>query len=287
MRQTIRLRTDLGHDWAAGLERTQVGGSCFDNDLLIRGEDVDVFRPDGSLLLALRHQAVPENVCRPAWLPLVRAAVPSHNRGSAAGGRFYPSKQDGTISKTLESVPVLSGIIGYFDRTPPRFKGCRTTAYARDDVEGWADVQPLLRAVNGVFQAGCPERYAAQLAVVRETNPWWIIPGTAFTTVTVNRNFQTAVHKDDGDLREGFGVMAVLSEGSYDGGYLCFPRYRVAVDVRDRDVLLADVHEYHGNTPLVGIEGEYDRISVVCYFREGMIHCGTTAEEYARASGLS
>jgi hypothetical protein len=279
----IQLTRDLGDGWAAGLEGRFIGGSFFDPDLLIAGEDVDVIRPDGTRLLAFRYQAVPEDVCRLAWDPLLRAAVPSRNRGAAAGGRWRPLKADGTVSGTLQSEPVLSGVMGYFDRAPPRFPGCRTTAYTRDDVVGWASAQPYIRAVNEVFRDTCPERYEAQMAVVLKTDPWWVIPGTAFTTVTVNRNFRTAVHKDEGDLAEGFGVMSVLSAGNYEGGYLVFPRYCVAVDMRDRDVVLADVHEWHGNTPIIGADGQYERVSTVLYYRSNMRYCGTAAEEYERA----
>lgn len=53
---------------------------------LISGEDVDVLKPDGSLLLALRHRALPADVCREAFLALLRAATPTDNCGMAAGG---------------------------------------------------------------------------------------------------------------------------------------------------------------------------------------------------------
>ena len=36
------------------------------------------------------------------------------------------------------------------------------------------------------------------------------------------------------------------------GGCLVFPKYRIAVDIRSQDVLLCDVHEYHGNSPITG-----------------------------------
>jgi hypothetical protein len=160
---------------------------------------------------------------------------------------------------------------------------CRPTRFTARDVTAWAAAQPFVREVNAVFRAACPDRYAAQKAAVEATHPYWVIPGTAFTTVTVNRNFQTAVHKDQGDLPEGFGVMAVLRAGAYHGGHLVFPQYRAAVDVRDRDVLLADVHEWHGNTPIVGTEGDYERISAVFYYRTNMRYCGTPGVEYARA----
>jgi hypothetical protein len=120
------------------------------------------------------------------------------------------------------------------------------------------------------------------MEMIEQTKSDWVVPGTAFTTITVNMNFRTAVHKDAGDLKQGFGVLSVLEAGDYSGCYLVFPQYRVAVDMRSADVLLCDVHEWHGNTPLVGKKGKYQRISVVLYYREKMFKCGTAEEELAR-----
>ena len=39
----------------------------------------------------------------------------------------------------------------------------------------------------------------------------------------------------------------------------------------------------HGNTKIVGKVGKFDRLSMVCYFREGMLKCGTREEELLRA----
>jgi hypothetical protein len=156
------------------------------------------------------------------------------------------------------------------------------TEYTAKDVQGWFGVLPFIRAVDDVFQRELPDRYEAQMRAVQETPSEYIIPGTVFTTVTVNRNWRTAVHKDKGDLKDGFGVMSVLDAGEYQGGYLCFPKWRVAVDMRSQDVLLADVHEYHGNTPISGEEGEYERLATVLYYRTNMRRCGL---ESAGASG--
>jgi len=187
-------------------------------------------------------------------------------------------KADGSISSTNQSPEVLSGAIGFLDRPI-----CRTTVFTAREIDDWMRIKPFIRAVDKVFRDNAPERYAAQLKAVKQTPSEFVIRGTAFTTVTVNRNFRTAAHKDEGDLPEGFGVMSVLSAGNYSGGYLVFPKYRVAVDMRTRDVLLADVHEYHGNTPLVGVEGGFERISTVLYYRSNMRFCGTPARELKRA----
>lgn len=249
---------------------------------LISGEDADILKPDGSPLLVFRHNVLPANVCEKAFPALKRAATMTDNRPSG-GARFQKVKVNGKRSNTFRTPEVMSGIIGYYDRYP-RINYCRTTTYTRDNVEGWASVLPFIYAVNDVFRRELPGRYAAQLAAVEQTSPDFVITDTAFTTMTVNRNWRTPAHKDKGDLKEGFGVMSVLSAGKYSGGYLVFPKYSVAVDMRTADVLLADVHEFHGNTPIVGVEGEYDRVSTVMYFRKNMVHCGTAEEELARRS---
>jgi hypothetical protein len=284
MVRTIRLISTLTDEAADALKATSLDWRHY--GILLAGEDVDVYKPDGSPLLLLRHEALPEDVCRKARPALRHAARTTLNRGVAAGGRRTARvKRDGTLSKTTYAPGVESGIIGYFDRTA-REPYCRTTAFTWEDLRRWRAVQPFIRAVDGVFAWELPDRHAAQMRAVRATPPEYVIGGndpTAFTTVTVNRNYRSAVHKDKGDLREGFGVLSVLRHREYEGGYLCFPKYRVAVDLRTRDVLLADVHEWHGNTPLVGTEGEYERISCVFYYRTNMRHCLPPDEELERA----
>jgi hypothetical protein len=276
--------------------------------LLAGAEDLRVLKPDGSPLLVFRRQCLPAAACRAAFPALRGAAGLSFNRGYAAGDvlseedarsagngrqsflkgkvagkRVRPLKKDGTLSNTDYAKPVESGIVGYFDRNP-RFPYCRTTAYNLDHPDRFAAALPFFAAVNEVFRREMPDRWAAQMEKVRATARDFVISGTAFTTVTVNKNWRTAVHKDAGDLREGFGVMSALRAGHYSGCYLVFPKYRVAADMRTRDVLLADVHEWHGNTPLVGVEGAYERLSTVLYYREKMVHCGSAAEELERAA---
>jgi isocitrate dehydrogenase kinase/phosphatase len=105
-----------------------------------------------------------------------------------------------------------------------------------------------------------------------------------FTTLTVNKTFRTAAHRDAGDLDSGLSNLLVLSNnGNYSGGYLVFPQVRIAVNVRPGDLLLVNNHEViHGNTPIVLEDDEAERISIVCYFREKMLELGTHEYEDAR-----
>jgi hypothetical protein len=160
---------------------------------------------------------------------------------------------------------------------------CRQTAESLKNPARFRRARPFIQAVDRVFAETLPKPYAAQKAAIDSTHPDFKIRDTAFTTVTVNKNWQTAVHQDDGDFAAGFGVMSVLDVGDYDGGYLVFPKYRVGVDMRRGGVCLADVHEFHGNTPILGNEEEYVRLSLVFYMREGMTECGSALEESQRA----
>jgi hypothetical protein len=60
--------------------------------------------------------------------------------------------------------------------------------------------------------------------------------------------------------------LAVIEKGKYTGGETCLPQYGIGVDVREGDILLMDVHEWHANLP-IKLEKGAERMSVVCYLR--------------------
>jgi hypothetical protein len=124
-----------------------------------------------------------------------------------------------------------------------------------------------------------PENYMLQRDVADSTSKDFVIHNTAFTTVTVNRNWQTAVHTDKGDFENGFGNLVVLRKGRYTGGHFVMPKWGVAFDLQNCDLLLADVHQLHGNTPIHKIDEDAKRVSLVMYYRKNMVACGTADEE--------
>jgi hypothetical protein len=234
-------------------------------------EDADVYMPNGEPLLMLRHRALPMAECEAARDSLLRVATLNDNRPS--GPRKKRMRKDGTQSKQLVTPKVYSGIAGYFEANPRR-PFCGATSFTARRVNQWQRIVPFVQAVDDVFRDVCPPlRYASQNIAAMSTEPELVIAGTTFTTLTVNRNYTTVVHKDQGDLEAGFGVIACLREGDYTGGLLVFPAFELAVDLRDRDVLLCEVHQWHGNTRIIGTEGEYDRLTTVLYYRTKMIDC--------------
>jgi len=165
---------------------------------------------------------------------------------------------------------------------------CRQTAFTHSMPRQWAKVQPIISQISALHQEMDPARHAKQLAFVKEqVNPAYHIHDTAYTTVTVNRNHVTHIHVDQGDFKGGSGAMLIVGEGGFRGCELCFPRYGVGVELAPGDVVICDVHEWHGNLPLVHDAEEASisqRLSIVAYVREKlalctqMIECGEGGE---------
>ena len=171
---------------------------------------------------------------------------------------------------------------------------CRMTKFTRDQPEKWIQVIPLVKEINKQYEILTPEYYDVQMKRASMV-PKFQIADTAYSTITVNYDWRTSIHKDKNDYDEGFGNLTVLEKAkskpqphdkpndkhnndksntpdnniTYKGGYLVFPKFGVGIDVRQTDTLAMDVHQYHANTEIIG-EG---RLSVVCYLRKQMINC--------------
>jgi hypothetical protein len=286
---------------------------------------LDIFAPEKSreedladrLFLVFRRNAIPRDLCVAAWKGLRGAARPSKNRGIAGGkvdiARMGRKKEDGTpdegriiavgdgtrakyvskdgiVSDTVEANITMGGIAGFFPPTA-RNPYCRMTAYTRDNFDLFKEAWPFLQEMSRTFERTNPIRFENQKQFIADQNIedyGWTVPGTVYTTVTVNKNFQTAVHQDKGDLKSGFENFSVLEGGEddYIGGYTCFPKFRTAFDARTGDFVGMDVaHHWHGNLPMESaVEGkdDWERVSVVLYVREDLEGCGTQEEEQAK-----
>ncbi len=258
-----------------------------DVDILLTGP-VRVLKPDGSPLCVyvpggispeIKHEAAP-------ILGLLKGSY-TNNRGMASGGERISGGGQRTYARAVDSA-----IAGAWEAHGPK-QFCRLTAWTGNEMDKYVGLFPLFQQIANLLEEHVPERYANQVKLSRETNPAWVIDGTPFTTITINNTWPTATHHDKGDLDAGFSTLAVFREGDFSGGWLCFPEYKVGVDLQDGDVLLMDAHEWHGNTQfspeperkpngqLLGNPG-FERISVVCYYRTRMAACGSIAYEDQR-----
>jgi hypothetical protein len=282
---TIRLRTRISPAELDLKTGRVVGDDAY--NVLLTGP-ARVLRPDGSPLCvylpgALREVITPEQY---AALHSLRGER-TNNRGLAGGSPTW------TQGKQWRAFPVPSAVLGALDSKPPRHPVCRLTAWTGRHLPEWETLHPVFRAVADRMREHVPDRYAAQMEEISQTHPDWVVPGTPFTTITVNNTYPTGVHTDKGDLDKGFSTLFCLRRGEYTGGRFVFPEYRVAIDLQDGDLVLMDAHQWHGNTAIVCACGERrtsfcdtcgaERISVVAYMRSAMTRCGSESEEIAKA----
>jgi hypothetical protein len=311
-------------------------GTWFNEDFVdqIIDFDADVYAVDSTgerLLGKFRKAVIPKDDVQKGWDAFRLLAIPSRNRGAAAGpidlkGKYWSKRKptevtkwsakyfrkgdDGkeSVSKMRVNNVVASGVLGYYESTAFLDAACRMTGYTRKALKQYLHGIPFLQQIDQQFKKLVPAAHAKQLAAVRKQKTYQI-EDTAFSTVTVNLNFRTALHKDAGDFREGFGNLTVIEWGKYHGGYTILPRYKIGFDVRTGDFLAMDVHEWHTNTPMfetdedkafnkqlpdiqtrdvesgvVGSDRRFQRLTFVCYLREKLLECDTkkTDEYYKR-----
>lgn len=295
--RTETIEPALSDDEVEELAGHKLTSEHYDDDRLYghsapgETEPVNLVKPSGEPLAVYLPNAIPEQHMQEAYKALRPLAIDGGNsegnRGMATGKgtRQNRIKQDGSVSDT-KSIPIPmapnTGIAGYFDRYQ-RIPYCRQTAFNANNPEKFAQATPMFQYAAAAMQRYVPDRYETQQAKADQTVDDWLIERTPFTTVTVNLNWQTATHTDAGDLPEGFGVMTVVSLGDYDGAAYIQPQYRTGFDIRTGDVILSDVHEWHGNEPFRNASGYYERLSCVLYYRREMTECGTPEEETERA----
>jgi hypothetical protein len=246
------------------LRRNQIQNIIYD--------DADVYTKDGKLLLRFRKNKLKKENIEKFYKNVINFAQrKTNNRGSAVGSK----------SKNVYDNPkIMTNILGYFDKFSPIQKlllkqqgkqfsiSVRPTRFNMDYPEKFKEILPLVKEIDHYYKLYAPDHYKKQRSKANQTP--FKIDGTAFTTITTNVNFQTTTHTDKGDDDEGFGNLVVIEEGKYSGGETCLPQYGIGVDVRTGDVLFMDVHELHGNLPIVLETKDAKRLSIVCYLRKNI-----------------
>jgi hypothetical protein len=231
--------------------------------------DADVFTADGRILLRFRKAILPKIHMDAFYENIIDFAnKETSNRGTASGSK---KKAAGYNPK------IKSNIFGYFDGWSPRQKmvftqkghkipiAIRECTFNRDNPDKFKATIPLIEDIDQQYKRLAPEYYEKQIKKANQTH--FRISKTSFTTVTTNVNWQSTLHTDKGDDPEGFGNLAVLERGVYQGGETCFLQYGIGVDVRMGDILFMDVHQYHANLPIILKEKDSTRLSIVCYLR--------------------
>ena len=278
--------------------------------------DIDIYDKDtNELIISFRKNVLKHNEI--AFDNLAKLAGTARGRASSAGQIDPESvyfkkrrpintkgtqtgylKPDGTPSKMKINNPVISTPIGYFDSTKKLGLDlpCRLTSHTAKNLVRFESSICYFEDISEWYEKLAPEQFQAQKERI-DMSPDYKIGESVFSTITVNRNFRTALHKDKGDFG-GYACLSVCEYGSYSGGLFMIPQYGIGINLRQGDMLVAKVSCYHCNSelwttpeqdtynnslekifiqsPEVGIIGSqyaFHRISFVSYLREKMIHC--------------
>tara|TARA_R110001592_G_scaffold362310_1_gene675722 strand:+ start:2887 stop:4494 length:1608 start_codon:yes stop_codon:yes gene_type:complete len=318
--KTIRAFPELTDDQCDELKGKYLDDSHY--SFVVSG-DCDCYDAEtGDLLFRFRKNPFTEDLLKTGWDNCKHLAKASRGRGASAGPidpeavywkkrKIYwqnkwsakyivKDKKTGEEKESSMKVnnEVASNPIGFYGKT----KGlgcdlpCRLTHYTKQNMNNYAESQIYFQKISDMYRDLLPEKYNEQRE--RALKNEYHIPGTAFSTITINRNFRTAVHQDKGDFG-GWASLTVLEENKYHGGLFVLPKYDIAIDMRHGDYLLCDVHQYHGNTELyeteedkeyndkypqetykdnlevgvLGLNNRFTRLSFVCYLREDLIKC--------------
>lgn len=264
----IQVTKHYDDAYMAGRSGTNFDADAFDTVIT---EDTDCYWTDDTgvdtIVFKFRKKVIPPELVSPAF------EIYKHASKKKADPKMY-GKRGGPVQYRSRK----SKISGYYDRPNIRDVGffktqtvCRTTAFTRDNQKSWDSVLPFFERIGELYSQLAPDHYKRQINQFSKTPPGMQIGKTPFTTVTSNYNWRTALHKDKGDYTGGLGNLTVLG-GDYKGGYLGFPQFRIAVDVRPRDFIVMNVHQWHANTELHADEQNV-RLSFVCYFRKNMVNC--------------
>lgn len=246
--------------------------------------DADLYDADsGEVLARFRKNVLTQKHVDDFYENIIHFAKnKSGLRGNTSG-----SKEKGLgINKKI-----ASNIIGYFDGytvfqkhmfkvldIKPPFK-VRLTRFTQSEPEKFEKCIPLIQDIDKMYKKLAPKEYKYQKSCADQTA--YKIANTVFSTVTTNLSYHTAVHTDGNNLKGTMGNIVVIEKGKYSGGYTGFPAYKIAIDVRTGDFSLFNIHVPHSNTPIKRLSKDAERLSLVCYLREGIYEhsSGTTQED--------
>jgi len=280
---------------------------CYSHDIQKRGYDpmhpckewtvlqsnVDVIdEKTGKCIMKFRKQRIPFHVQKAAYDALLPSAkfTRNSNRGAAGGivdpqrvktvrpslvvaktdaFRVYPQLPSGGASNAGICNPAKSAIIGWTDipKRNEKHVPCRLTAYTAEHLADYESSLPFFECIDDVYRAEAPEEWSRQNRVAQKTKAR--VGNTCFSSITVNYDWRSALHKDVGDYKDGFSTLTAC-QPSDCGGELLIPEYRIAIRICSGDVLLFDSHLYHCNAPLK--RKSKNRLSFVSYLRERIQH---------------
>ncbi len=239
--------------------------------------DCDCYRRDEEdgkleLLFKFRKNVISKENCDITYKAIEKHAKQKQNSRYIAGGKLEKknNRKQGVSSNIMGYIDlIIQSMKAEYSKAGVEFPKYRSASFNNAYPEKFKQIIPLIQEVENCYKELVPDKYNIQKEACSQLNQ--VVGDTCFSTITTNYNLQTGCHYDKGDFDEGFGNLIVLEKGNYKGGYTGFPKYGVAVDVRQGDFIAMDVHQLHGNEPIISDNEEDVRLSIVCYLRKNLL----------------
>ena len=171
---------------------------------------------------------------------------------------YYPLKKNGKFNRIAEANAIHSVLIGYKRGRFTGMIGASGWMDKKSNQPKWEILKRIAPLNESALKKAAPDMILTFNMVICKSSlhsPY--IGGAPITALSANRystegTAKMSAHVDGKDLEFGLTTMCVFRIGDYKGAYLTFPRYGIAVDADDGDVIIADSNELHGVTPISG-----------------------------------
>jgi hypothetical protein len=165
-----------------------------------------------------------------------------------------------------------SNVLGAIDRSG-RIPYGRLTA---STVKRWDEFEankPFYHEINDLLRETMPDKFQVlndRFSRVKDQR--YNLFGTAFTTITVNNNFQVAYHLDGNNAQGAVAVLCVMEKGTWGGYEFVFPQLGIGFDIREGDVFIGDNQGLiHGMLPIENESADAENVMFVYYQRDKIV----------------
>lgn len=224
------------------------------------------------------------NIAKLSWFEnwLAREWVPAEDKEAVA-----KAAKKRYITSQPRSNRCHSNVLGAIDRSG-RIPYGRMTKSTENRYEEFVANQPFYHEINDFLKETHPDKYEtlnARFSQVKDDR--YNLFGTAFTTITVNNNFQVAYHRDGNNAEGAVAALAVMENGQWTGGEFVFPELKIGFNIRKGDVLIGDNQGLiHGMLPFNMESHDAENIMFVFYQRDGIIRLDDQECEMCRKDFL-
>jgi len=176
-----------------------------------------------------------------------------------------------------------SKIFGYMPREQIRKDYCSSSALAREQPKHHAIIANFGANLARYYKQYAPEKFEFHdnLAKTKILSDW-VIKGSPFTSGIINKNTQLNYHFDSGNFKDVYSNQLSFKDHC-KGGYLCMPKYDLALEVEDGTLCFFDGQKIlHGVTPFEIVRQGGFRLTLVYYTLKQMWICEDVTKEIDR-----